>query len=63
MNLLDLIFTNESDMIDNLLYLPPLGNSDHICMEFNLMCYAEQKKLDNFKYNIRAVNFDDERDS
>ena len=29
-SLLDLIFTNESDMIDNLLYLPPLGNSDHI---------------------------------
>ena len=45
-------------MIDNLLYLPPLGNSDHICMEFNLMCYAEQKKSDNVKYNIRAANFD-----
>ena len=57
-SLLELIFTNESDMIDNLLYLPPLGKSDHFCMEFNLMCYAEQKKSDNVKYNIRGVNFD-----
>ena len=29
-SLLDLVFTNEQDMISNLVYLPPLGNSDHI---------------------------------
>ena len=29
-SLLDLIFTNEQDMIKNLAYLPPLGNSDHM---------------------------------
>ena len=57
-SLLYFIFTNESDMINNLLYLPPLGNSDHICMEFNLMCYTEQKKSDDVKYNIRAANYD-----
>ena len=45
-------------MINNLSYLPPLGNSDHICIEFNLVCYSEQKKSDNVKYNIRAANFD-----
>ena len=45
-------------MINNLVYLPPLGNSDHICIEFDLICYSEPKKYDNLKYNIRAANFD-----
>ena len=56
--MLDLIFTNEQDMIKNLAYLPPLGNSDHICIEFDLICYLEPKKFDNLKYNIRAANID-----
>ena len=29
-SLLDLVFTNEQDMINNILHLPPLGNSDHV---------------------------------
>ena len=41
---LDLVFTNEQDMINNLLYSPPLGNSDHVCIEFDLTCYLELKK-------------------
>ena len=28
-SLLDLVFTNEQDMVNNLSYLPPLGSSDH----------------------------------
>ena len=57
-SLLDLVLTNEQDMINNLVYLPPLGNSDHICIEFDLICYSEPKKYDNLKYNIRAANID-----
>jgi len=38
-SLLDLVFTNEENMITNLMYLPPLGNSDHICIQFDLLCY------------------------
>ena len=57
-SLLDLIFTNEQDMINNLLYSPPLGNSDHICIEFDLTCYLELSKSENFKYNIGAANID-----
>ena len=45
-------------MINNLLYSPPLGNSDHICIEFDLTCYLELKKSENFKYNISAANID-----
>ena len=56
--MLDLVFTNEQDMFNNLVYLPPLGNSDHICIEFDLICYSEPKKYDNLKYNIRAANID-----
>ena len=57
-NLLDLVFTNEQDMINNLLYLPPLGSSDHICIEFDLICYPEPRKSVNLKYNIRAANIE-----
>ena len=35
-SLLDLVFTNEQDMINNLSYLQPLGNSDHICIQFDI---------------------------
>jgi len=46
-SLLDLVFTNEQDMIDNISHLPPLGNSDHICIEFDLICYLEVNKFEN----------------
>jgi len=57
-SLLDLVFTSEQDMISDLSYLPPLGNSDHICIEFNLVCYSEHKESDNVKYNVRAASID-----
>jgi len=57
-SLLDLIFTNKPDMINTLSYLPPLGNSDHICIKFNLVCYTKQKKSNNMKYNLKTANFD-----
>ena len=58
-SLLDLVFTIEQDMINNLsyyIYLPPLDNSDHICIQFDILCYSEPKKTDNIKYNNRAAN-------
>ena len=55
-SLLDLVFTNEQDMINSISYLPPLGNSGHICIEFELVCYAELRKSENLKYNIRVAN-------
>ena len=57
-SLLDLVFTSEQDMINNTLHLPPLGNSDHVCIEFDLICYLEVNKLDSIKYNIRAANIE-----
>ena len=52
------VFTNEEDMITNLSYLPPLGNSDHIYIQFDLVCYSEPKRMDNFKNNTIAANID-----
>lgn len=59
-SLLDVVFTNEEDvhMVTNLLYLSLLDNSDHICIQFDLACYSEPKKMDKLKYNIRAANMD-----
>jgi len=50
--LLDLVFTNEKDMVANLSHLPPLGNSDHICLQFDVLCYSEYNVSDNLRYNI-----------
>ena len=33
---LDLVFSNEESMIDDILELPPLGKSDHVCQKWNI---------------------------
>jgi hypothetical protein len=38
-SLLDLILTNEKHYIDTINYLPPLGLSDHLLLQFDFMCY------------------------
>ena len=42
-NTLDLIFTNEEGMVKNLLFLPGLGNSDHVVLSFDLICFSAPK--------------------
>ena len=42
----------------HILHLPPLGNSDHVCNEFDLICYLEVKKPDSIKYNITAASIE-----
>ena len=41
---LDLIFTNEENMISEISINAPLGNSDHSIVEFKLNCYLEGQK-------------------
>ena len=41
-SLLDLIFTNEEGMLQDLLHRPGLGESDHECLNFQLNCYKEE---------------------
>ena len=39
-SLLDLILSNEELMIENVIYCPPLGKSDHALLCFHFVCYA-----------------------
>ena len=41
-SILDLLLTNEEGMVNNLSYMPGLGHSDHIVLQFSLSCYTEQ---------------------
>ena len=38
---LDLIFTNELEMVSDVQHMAPLGKSDHQMLKFNFNCYAE----------------------
>ena len=51
-NILDLILTNEGNMIEDLLYEAPLGKSHHCSLVFKFRCYAEYKSsnVKTFKY-------------
>ena len=39
--LLDLVFTSDPNVIDEVIHLSPLGSSDHDCLLWNLKCYDE----------------------
>ena len=41
-SILDLILTNEENMIDNMKFLPPLGKSDHVTIQFSLITYINR---------------------
>ena len=55
--ILDLVFTNEEAMINNISYLPGLGSSDHVCLNFNLICYVHRRGTTLKKYNIYLADF------
>ena len=56
-NLLDLIFTNEKNMINNIEYQSPLGKSDHSVMTFKFNCYTILKKLCKDKAILQQSGF------
>ena len=41
-NTLDLVISNEPDMIPDIQYLPGLGLSDHLCIVFSICTYTPQ---------------------
>ena len=41
-SLLDHIFSNEENMIENIKYLPSLGKSDHLILLFDLVTYVDR---------------------
>ena len=44
-NTLDLILTNKECMINKIIPLPPIGNSDHICLNVFTLTYTEEPKI------------------
>ena len=51
-SMLDLILTNEDEMIDKLHEKDPFGHSDHCVMEFQFKCYFEQCNISEERWNI-----------
>ena len=43
-SLLDLILSNEENMVENMNKLPPLGKSDHVVICFKYVCYSVERK-------------------
>ena len=56
-NLLDLIISNEEGMVQNLKYLPPLGESDHVCLRFKLCCSKRHENAPPYTYNIFRTDY------
>ena len=42
-SVLDLILTSEEEMISNIKFLPGVGKSDHLVIDFSLICYTMQE--------------------
>ena len=60
-SLLDLLLTNEENMINSVSYMPGLGKSDHLQLMFTFNCYTETsqtvfKKINFFKGNYTGLS-------
>ena len=60
---MDLVLSNEEHMVENIKYLPGLGSSDHVLLDFDFNCFINVnkcafKKLNFFKgdYNYNSTN-------
>ena len=55
---LDLIFTNEYDMVDEVAELPPLGKSDHVCQKWEVkISEVNYKNTAALRRNFRNANW------
>ena len=44
-SILDLVLTSEQPMIDEISFISPLGNSDHVVLSWDLLCYWKSVKV------------------
>ena len=59
--ILDLVLTNEINMIERIKYLPPLGASDHLTIAANLNLYTEVNQNKNHSLALNKTNFKEVR--
>ena len=57
-NTLDLIFTNEEGMLEQLKYLAPVGSSHHSLLKFDFCCYSKTDRPRVNKYKYDRGNYD-----
>ena len=56
---LDLIFTNEEDMVEEVSELPPIGKSDHVCQKWDLkVTEVNYRNTTVLRHNFRRANWD-----
>lgn len=56
-SILDLVFTNEEDMINNFVFHNSLGKSDHLSLIFDYICYKVIKSDETLRFNYSKANF------
>ena len=56
-SILDLVFTNEENMVDKINYLPGLEKSDHLELDFNFNCFIEKNSTTQTKYNFNKIDY------
>lgn len=57
-SVLDLIFTNEENMVENLTVTSALGKSDHGCVKFNFVCKSDKPNHTNRKMMYNRGNYE-----
>ena len=57
-HILDLLLTNEEEMVQELQCLPGIGNSDHVVLVFNLTCYASKTESTTEKLALNKGNYE-----
>ena len=57
-NVLDLIITNEENMVQNINYEAPLGKSHHNVLTFNYHCYTSQQENNTPKFIYHKGDYD-----
>jgi hypothetical protein len=54
---LDLVITNEEEMVHNITRDPPLGKSDHVMLDISLSLYAEHTNVQTMRYRLDKGNY------
>ena len=57
-HILDLVFTNEAGMVQNIQYCPGLASSDHVVLRFDLECYTVRHDPQGLHLDYNRANFD-----
>ena len=59
--ILDLVMTNQEEMVNVINHTSPLGKSDHCMLHFSLKCYSYRDEEQKERYNIKKADTDNIR--